>query len=77
MKLTDSDFNLHIKDVSEELTAAARGKDTGIASSSVYVGQGASAEDISGCIQLLKKNTWDGVLCIEADGDQNVQSLIE
>jgi hypothetical protein len=28
-------------------------------------------------IQLLKKHNWDGVLYIEADGDQNVQSSIE
>jgi len=69
--------HLPLKDVSQELTAAARGKDTGIASSSVYVGQGANAENISECIQLLKKHNWDGVLSIEVDGDQNVQSSIE
>ena len=29
------------------------------------------------CIQLLKKHNWDGILCIEADGSQNVQSSIK
>ena len=31
----------------------------------------------AGCIQFLKKHNWDGVVCIEADGGQNVQSSIE
>ena len=32
-------------------------------------GKGANAENIRGCIRLLKKHDLDGVLCIEADGN--------
>ncbi|OHB65572.1 MAG: hypothetical protein A2Y77_06420 [Planctomycetes bacterium RBG_13_62_9] len=57
----------HIKDVSEALARAARGQDTGIASSVVAIGEGVNAENISGCIELLKKTQWDGVLSIECE----------
>ena len=69
--------HVHCKDVSEELVAAARGKDTGISASSVFVGQGANADNITACIRLLESRDWDGVLCIEADGEQNVTASIE
>jgi sugar phosphate isomerase/epimerase len=57
----------HIKDVSEALARAARGQETGIASSIVAIGEGVNAENIAGCIELLKKTRWDGVLSIESE----------
>jgi sugar phosphate isomerase/epimerase len=57
----------HIKDVSESLARAARGQETGIASSVVAIGEGVNAENIAGCIELLKKIKWDGVLSIECE----------
>jgi len=57
----------HIKDVSEELARAVRGGETGIASLVVAIGEGVNAENISGCIELLKEIAWDGVLSIECE----------
>lgn len=57
----------HIKDVSEELAKAVRGGETGIASSVVAIGEGVNADNISGCIELLKEMDWDGVLSIECE----------
>ena len=57
----------HIKDVSEELAKAVRGGETGIASSVVAIGQGVNADNIAGCIELLKQADWDGVLSIECE----------
>jgi sugar phosphate isomerase/epimerase len=57
----------HIKDVSEALARAARGQETGIASSVVAIGEGANAENIAGCIEVLKETRWDGVLSIESE----------
>ena len=57
----------HIKDVSEELARAVRGGETGIASSVVAIGEGVNADNISGCIELLKEMDWNGVLSIECE----------
>jgi len=57
--------HLHIKDVSPELAEAVRGGETGIASSVVAIGEGVNAENIAGCIELLKDIDFDGVLSIE------------
>ena len=57
----------HIKDVSEELARAVRGGETGIASSVVAIGEGVNADNIAGCIELLKEINWDGVLSIECE----------
>jgi len=59
--------HLHIKDVSEELARAVRGGLTGIACSIVAIGEGVNAENIAGCIELLKETNWDGVLSIECE----------
>jgi sugar phosphate isomerase/epimerase len=59
--------HLHIKDVSEELARAVRGGLTGIACSVVAIGEGINAENIAGCIELLKETKWDGVLSIECE----------
>ncbi len=57
----------HIKDVSEDLAKAVRGEETGIACSVIAIGDGVNAENIAGCIELLKKHDWDGVVSIEAE----------
>jgi len=68
----------HIKDVSEELAKAVRGGETGIASSIVAIGQGVNADNIAGCIELLKQTDWDGVLSIECEAAPgNVEQSIE
>ena len=58
---------LHIKDVSKELAAKLRGHDTGISTSVVAIGEGVNAENIAGCIEILKDMKWDGVLSIESE----------
>lgn len=57
----------HIKDVSKELADAVRGGMTGIACSIAAIGEGVNAENIAGCIELLKDAGWDGVLSIECE----------
>ncbi len=57
----------HIKDVSEELAKVVLGGQTGIASSVVAIGEGVNAENIAGCIELLKEIDFDGVLSIECE----------
>ncbi len=60
----------HIKDVSEELAAALRGEETGIACSNVPLGGGVNADNIAKCIQFLKETDWDGVISIECYGSE-------
>lgn len=57
----------HIKDVSESLAAAVRGAETGIATSVVAIGEGVNADNIAGCLEILKKMNWDGVISIECE----------
>jgi sugar phosphate isomerase/epimerase len=57
----------HIKDVSAELAEAVRGGMTGIACSVIGIGEGVNAENIAGCIELLKDMNWDGWLSIECE----------
>ncbi|MGA2033784.1 MAG: sugar phosphate isomerase/epimerase family protein [Thermoguttaceae bacterium] len=60
----------HIKDVSPSLAAAARGEETGIATSEVPIGGGVNAENIRNCIAYLKETRFDGVLSIECYGSE-------
>jgi len=66
-RFRDKLSHCHIKDVSESLARAVRGEETGIASSVVAIGEGVNAENIAGCIELLKDTKWDGVLSIECE----------
>jgi len=54
--------HLHIKDVSESLARKVRGEETGISTSVVAIGEGVNAENIAGCIEILKDMKWDGVM---------------
>jgi len=62
--------HIHVKDVAPELRANI-GKDTGIAASEVYVGQGINADNIRKIVDLLKANRWSGVLSLETKGEAN------
>jgi sugar phosphate isomerase/epimerase len=60
--------HVHIKDVSESLAAAARGKETGIAVSQCAIGDGVNAENIKKVLGLLKDSGYSGVLSMECEG---------
>jgi inosose dehydratase len=68
----------HIKDVSPALAAAARGEETGIGSSEVYVGGGVNADNIQSCMAYLYRDGWDGVVSLECSGtDENTRKSVE
>jgi len=60
--------HVHVKDVSESLAAAARGKETGIAVSQCAIGYGVNAENIRKVLGLLRDNGYGGVLSMECEG---------
>jgi len=60
--------HVHLKDVSESLAAATRGKQTGIAVSQCHLGGGVNADNIRKCLILLRDAGYDGVLSIECEG---------
>ena len=60
--------HVHVKDVSESLASATRGKQTGIALSHCALGDGVNAENIKKCLQLLAEHGYDGVLSMECEG---------
>jgi sugar phosphate isomerase/epimerase len=66
-RFRDKIAHCHIKDVSADLAAAVRGGQTGIACSVVAIGEGVNADNIAGCIEILKDAHWDGVLSIECE----------
>jgi sugar phosphate isomerase/epimerase len=68
----------HIKDVSQGLSAALRGEETGIACSEVPLGGGVNAENIKKCIAYLRETQWSGVLSIECYGaDDNIRKSVD
>jgi len=60
--------HVHIKDVSQSLAEATRGKQTGIAISHCALGDGVNAENIKKCLKLLADHGYDGVLSMECEG---------
>jgi sugar phosphate isomerase/epimerase len=60
--------HVHIKDVSPSLAESARGELTGIAVSHCAVGDGVNATNIRGCLDVLLRSKYDGVLSIECEG---------
>jgi sugar phosphate isomerase/epimerase len=60
--------HVHIKDVSESLAEATRGKDTGIAISHCAIGDGVNADNIRGCLEMLRDHGYEGVLSMECEG---------
>src|SRR5512140_832069 len=68
----------HIKDVSAGLAAAARGEETGIATSEVPIGGGVNSCNIKACIDYMKQTDWSGVVSIECYGsDDNIRRSVE
>jgi inosose dehydratase len=60
--------HVHVKDVSQSLANALRGKDTGIAVSHCPLGGGVNADNIRRCLAVLRDAGYDGVLSIECEG---------
>lgn len=60
--------HVHVKDVSESLAAALRGKDTGIAVSHCSLGEGVNAGNIRTCLEILRDAGYEGVLSMECEG---------
>ena len=60
--------HVHIKDVSQSLADAARGKATGIGISHSAVGDGVNADNIKACVALLRDSGFDGTLSLECEG---------
>ncbi|MCY3024665.1 MAG: sugar phosphate isomerase/epimerase [Planctomycetota bacterium] len=60
--------HVHVKDVSESLAAATRGKQTGIAVSQCAIGEGANADNIRKCLEVLRDNGYAGTLSMECEG---------
>lgn len=60
--------HVHVKDVSESLARALRGKDTGIGISHAAVGEGVNAENIRTVLAILRDNGYQGFLSIECEG---------
>ncbi len=67
-QFADRVSHVHVKDVSESLAAATRGKQTGIAVSHCALGEGANAGNIKKCLAVLRDHAYDGVLSIECEG---------
>jgi len=67
-RFVDRTSHVHVKDVSESLSAATRGKQTGIAVSHCALGEGVNAENIKKCLALLRDRRYDGVLSMECEG---------
>lgn len=60
--------HVHIKDVSQSLADAARGKSTGIGISHSAVGDGVNAGNIKSCMALLRDAGYTGTLSLECEG---------
>ena len=67
-RFVDRVAHVHCKDVPKAMADATRGDETGIAMSDAAIGAGANADNIAGCIELLKKANWEGVFSIECQG---------
>jgi sugar phosphate isomerase/epimerase len=67
-RFIDRVAHVHVKDVSESLAAAMRGKDTGIAVSQCALGDGVNAGNIRRCLTMLRDRGYTGVLSMECEG---------
>jgi sugar phosphate isomerase/epimerase len=71
-------IHCHIKDVSPALAAAVRGEETGIGSSTVPIGGGVNADNITKVFHFLDETDWDGVVSIECHGsDENMDASVK
>ena len=67
-RFVDKVTHVHVKDVSESLAASARGDQTGIAVSQCAIGDGVNADNIRGCLEVLRDRGYTGVLSMECEG---------
>jgi len=67
-KFRDKVSHVHIKDVSESLSASLRGELTGIAVSQCAIGDGVNRENIKKCFDILVDLNYDGVVSLECEG---------
>jgi len=67
-RFVDKVTHVHVKDVSESLAAASRGDQTGIAVSQCAIGDGVNADNIRGCLKVLRDSGYHGVLSMECEG---------
>ncbi len=67
-RFLDKISHVHVKDVSESMAKAMRGKDTGIAISQCAIGDGVNADNIKACLTKLRDRGFDGVLSMECEG---------
>ncbi|MHC4247531.1 MAG: sugar phosphate isomerase/epimerase family protein [Planctomycetota bacterium] len=67
-RFADRVSHVHIKDVSQSLAEATRGKKTGIAVSHCALGDGVNAPNIRKCLEVLRDRGYDGVLSMECEG---------
>ncbi len=67
-RFLDRIHHVHVKDVSESLSNAVRGGQTGIAVSQCATGDGVNADNIRTCLKRLYERGFDGVFSIECEG---------
>jgi sugar phosphate isomerase/epimerase len=67
-RFIDRVSHVHVKDVSESLATATRGKQAGIAISHCALGDGVNAENIKKCLARLRDHGYQGVLSMECEG---------
>jgi sugar phosphate isomerase/epimerase len=67
-RFVDRVSHVHVKDVSESLAQATRGKQAGIAVSHCALGEGVNAANIKKCLTVLRDRGYDGMLSMECEG---------
>lgn len=60
--------HVHIKDVSQSMADAMRGKATGIGISHCAIGDGVNAKNIRSCLEILRDSGYDGYISLECEG---------
>lgn len=76
-QIIDKVHHCHVKDVAPEFAEQARGEETGIISSDIYVGSGINADNIVECLKIFKANNFKGVLCLECGGEARSKDSFE
>ena len=61
--------HMHIKDVTEQLSASNRGEDTGIPISHSAIGDGVNANNIKESLKIVHEAGFDGVISMEVEGN--------
>jgi sugar phosphate isomerase/epimerase len=64
----DKVSHVHVKDVSESLSASLRGELTGIAVSQCAIGEGVNVDNIRKCFDILVDIGYNGVVSMECEG---------